>query len=115
MPGRTPETRFHDGLRDIYCAERRILAGLRKQAQGATRDDLREALAHHREETEGQIERLQRVFEAVGKHAQGKICPAIDGILDEGEQVLEEYAGSPALDAALIGAAQAIEHYEITR
>ena len=64
---------------------------------------------------EGQVERLVQVFEIVGKRAQGKTCPAIDGILEEGEEVMDEYEGAPALDAGLVGSAQAVEHYEICR
>src|SRR5690606_9403343 len=73
------------------------------------------AFEKHREETELQIERLQQCFESLGKRAQGKTCDAIEGIISEGEEIMEEYSDSPALDAGLISSAQAVEHYEITR
>ena len=106
---------FHDTLRDVYYAERKALQALKKQGRAAKAPQLRQAFEQHREETEGQIQRLQQVFETIGKRAQGKTCAAMDGIVEEGEEVMEEYKDSPALDAAMIGAAQAVEHYEITR
>ena len=106
---------FHDTLRDVYYAERRALQALKKQARAATHPDLRAAFEQHREETEGQIERLRQVFETIGKRVQGKTCHAMDGLVEEGEEIMEEYKGSPAADAGLLAAAQAIEHYEITR
>lgn len=84
-------------------------------AKGAQSEKLSAAFEKHREETEGQIERLEQVFEIIGKRAQGKTCPAIDGIIEEGEEILEEYKDTSALDAGLVAAAQAVEHYEITR
>lgn len=83
--------------------------------KAAQSPQLKAAFAKHREETEGQIERLEQVFEIFGKRAQGKTCPAIDGILEEGTEVMEEYKDSPALDAGLVASAQAVEHYEIAR
>ena len=115
MAEKTLETLFHDTLRDIYYAERKILAALPKMARGAQDPKLKDAFQSHRDQTEGQIERLQRVFEIIEKAPRGKTCPAIDGILEEGAEILEEYKGSPALDAGLLAAAQAVEHYEITR
>ena len=115
MADKTLDTLFYDTLRDVYYAERKALSGLRKMARGARSDDLRAAFETHRAETEGQIERLQRVFEILGKAARGKTCAAMDGITEEAEEILEEYADSPALDAGLLAAAQAVEHYEITR
>jgi ferritin-like metal-binding protein YciE len=112
---KTLEDMFHDTLKDIYYAERQILKALPKMAKGAQAPDLQAAFDKHREETEGHVERLQQVFEIIGKRAQGKTCPAIDGIIEEGEEVLEEYKDTPALDAGLLAAAQAVEHYEITR
>ena len=84
-------------------------------ARGAQSDKLRAAFEKHKDETEGQVERLQQVFEILGKRAQGKTCPAIDGIIEEGEEIMEEFKDTPALDAGLVSAAQAVEHYEITR
>jgi ferritin-like metal-binding protein YciE len=84
-------------------------------AKGANSEELKAAFEKHRDQTEGQVERLEQVFEMFGKRAQGKTCPAIDGIIEEGQEILEEYKDSPALDAGLLAAAQAVEHYEITR
>ena len=84
-------------------------------AKGAEGDRVSAAFEKHRDETEAQVERLEQVFEMMSKPARGKTCPAIDGIIEEGSEILEEYKGSPALDAGLVGAAQAVEHYEIAR
>jgi ferritin-like metal-binding protein YciE/small-conductance mechanosensitive channel len=106
---------FIDTLRDIYYAERKILKALPKMQRAAQSEKLAAAFEHHRDETETHIERLQKVFELVGKAARGKTCDAIEGIIAEGEEIMEDFKGSPALDAGLISAAQAVEHYEITR
>jgi ferritin-like metal-binding protein YciE len=84
-------------------------------AKGAESEEVSAAFQKHREETEGQVERLEQIFDAMGKAARGKTCPAIDGIIEEGSEILEEYDGSSAIDAGLIAAAQAVEHYEIAR
>ncbi len=115
MPEKTLQTLFHDTLRDIYYAERKILKSLPKMARAAQSPDLKAAFEKHREQTEGQIERLQQVFEIIGKPARGKTCDAIEGILAEGDEIAEEYKDTVALDAGLLAAAQAVEHYEITR
>ena len=115
MAEKTLDTLFHDTLKDIYYAERNILKALPKMARGAESPELKKAFEAHKEQTQGHVERLQQVFELIGKRPQGKPCPAIDGIIEEGSEILEEYKGSPALDAGLIAAAQAVEHYEITR
>jgi len=115
MADKTLETLFHDTLKDIYYAERKILKSLPKMQRAAQSPELKAAFEKHREETEGQIERLQQVFELIGKPARGKTCDAIEGILAEGEEIMEEYKGKAALDAGLLAAAQAVEHYEITR
>jgi ferritin-like metal-binding protein YciE len=115
MPDKTLETLFHDGLKDIYYAERKILKALPKMARAASSDAVRKAFEKHKEETEGQVERLQQVFEIIGKRATAKTCPAIDGLIEEGEEVLEAYKETAALDAGLVAAAQAVEHYEIAR
>lgn len=109
------EDLFHDTLRDIYYAEKKILKALPKMAKGAQSPQLSAAFEKHMEETQGQIERLEEVFEIIGKRAQGKTCPAIDGIIEESGEILEEYKDTAALDAGLVAAAQAVEHYEITR
>ncbi len=115
MPTKTMEDLFLDGIKDIYYAERKIIASLKKMIRGAEAQDLKAAFDKHLQETEGQVERLVQVFELLGKPARGKTCPAIDGILEEGQEILEEFKGSPALDAGLLAAAQAVEHYEIAR
>lgn len=109
------DTLFHETLKDIYYAERKILKALPKMARGAQDAKLKAAFTKHKDETEGQIERLQKVFEIIGKPARGKTCDAIEGILAEGEEILEEFKGQPALDAGLVAAAQAVEHYEMAR
>jgi ferritin-like metal-binding protein YciE len=106
---------FEDGLRDIYYAEQKILYALSEMADAAKEEQSKNAFSLHREQTEGQIERLNQVFKMVGQEAKGKACPAIDGILKEGQEMLNEYGDSPALDAGLIAAAQAVEHYEMAR
>jgi len=106
---------FLDTLKDIYYAERKILKALPKMAKAAQSPDLKAAFEKHEDETEGQVERLRKVFEILGKQARGKVCPAIEGIIEEGEEIMDEFKGSPALDAGLVSAAQAVEHYEITR
>ena len=109
------EDMFLDGLKDIYYAEKKILRTLPKMAKAAQAPDVTAAFEKHRQETEGQVDRLEQVFELLGKPARGKTCPAIDGILEEGAEILEEYKGNAAIDAGLIAAAQAVEHYEIAR
>ena len=109
------EDLFYDSLKDIYFAERQILKGLPKMKKAAQSEELKAAFEKHKMETEGQIARLQDVFEIFGKRAQGKTCEAIKGILEEGEGIIEDYEGAPALDAGLISSAQAVEHYEIAR
>ncbi|HTO32133.1 MAG TPA: ferritin-like domain-containing protein [Pararhizobium sp.] len=115
MAEKALEDLFYDMLKDVYYAERRIVKALPKMAKGAQSPKLKAAFEKHIEETEGQIERLQKVFEIFGKRAVGKTCPAIDGIIEEGEEILDEFKGSSALDAGLVAAAQAVEHYEIAR
>ncbi|CAN7475838.1 MULTISPECIES: YciE/YciF ferroxidase family protein [Neorhizobium] len=115
MASKTLDDLFHETLKDIYYAERQIVKALPKMARGAQDPKLKAAFEKHREETEGQIDRLKQVFEIIGKRAQGKTCPAIDGIIEEGEEILDEFKGTPALDAGLLAAAQAVEHYEISR
>ena len=106
---------FHDTLKDVYFAEKKILAALPKMTKAAQSEDLKAAFEKHEGETEEQVARLEKVFAEIGEKPQGKTCAAIMGILDEGKEVMEEYKGSPALDAGLLAAAQAVEHYEIAR
>jgi ferritin-like metal-binding protein YciE len=106
---------FHDTLKDIYFAEKKILATLPKMEKAAQSPDLKRAFAKHRAETQGHVERLEKVFAEIEEKPQAKKCDAIVGITDEGAEIMEEYKGSPALDAGLLAAAQAVEHYEISR
>lgn len=115
MAEKTLDDLFYDTLKDILYAERKILKALPKMAKAAQSEDLKAAFEKHRGETEGHVDRLREIFEMLGKRAQGKTCPGIDGILEEGEEILAEFKDSAAIDAALISAAQAVEHYEITR
>jgi ferritin-like metal-binding protein YciE len=102
-------------VQDIYYAERQILKALPKMAKAATSSELKEAFTQHREETQGQVERLQKVFEALGKRARGQTCEAINGLIEEGEEVIEEFPEGSVRDAGLAACAQAIEHYEMAR
>ena len=106
---------FLDTLKDIYFAEKQILKALPKMAKAATSDKLRAAFEKHYGETEDQVERLEKIFELIDKPARSKTCEAIQGILDEGKEIMEEYKGTEALDAGMLAAAQAVEHYEISR
>ena len=106
---------FLETLKDIYYAEKQIYKALPKMAKAASSDQLRNAFEKHHEETEEHIERLEKVFDLLGKPARGKKCEAIEGIIDEGKEIMDEYQDAPALDAGLIAAAQAVEHYEISR
>ena len=112
---KTLEDLFLDTLKDLYFAEKQILKALPKMARAATSEEGKAGFQLHREETQGQIERIEQIFEQLGKPARGKTCEAIQGIIAEGEEIMEEYKGSPALDAGLISSAQAVEHYEIAR
>ncbi|MGN7869927.1 hypothetical protein PARHAE_02671 [Paracoccus haematequi] len=115
MADKTLDTLFHETLKDIYYAERKILTALRKMARAAQSEDLKAAFKAHEEETQTQVERLTQVFELIGKRPRGKTCDAIEGIIAEGEDIIDEFKDSPALDAGLLAAAQAVEHYEISR
>ncbi len=109
------DTLFLEALKDIYYAERKILRALPKMARAAQSQELKQAFQTHRDETEGHKERLEQVFEMLGKRPSGKTCPAIDGIIEEGEEIMDTFKGAPALDAGLVAAAQAVEHYEMAR
>lgn len=106
---------FEHGLKDMYYAEKKILRSLPKMIKAAEDPKLKAALEGHREETAGQIETLESVFEMIGKRARTEKCDAIDGILEEATSLLEDFGGSPTNDAAIVFSAQAVEHYEITR
>ncbi len=106
---------FHDTLKDIYSAEKKILSALSKMAKAAQNEALKAAFEKHRRETEGQVKRLEEVFELLKEKPRAKTCEAIIGIVKEGQEVMDEYRGSCALDAGLLAVAQAVEHYEICR
>ena len=106
---------FLDTLKDIYYAEKQILRALPKMARAAQSEEGKAGFLKHRDETQGQIERLEQVFEIIGKPARGKTCEAIQGIIAEANEIIEDFEGSVALDAGLISSAQAVEHYEIAR
>lgn len=106
---------FLDTLKDVYYAEKKIYTSLPKMMKAAQSPKLKAAFEKHHEETEGQIARLEQVFKLLDTPARGKKCAAIEGILDEGKEIMDEYKGMPALDAGLLAAAQAVEHYEMSR
>lgn len=106
---------FLDTLKDIYFAEKKILSALPKMAKAAQSPKLKAAFEKHLTETDGQVDRLEQVFASIDETARSKTCDAIMGILDESKEVMSEYKGMPALDAGLLAAAQAVEHYEISR
>lgn len=112
---KTLEDLFHDTLKDIYFAEKKILTALPKMAKAAHSDALKAAFEKHHTETEGQVERLEQVFELIEKPVRGKTCPAILGLVEEGQEVMKEFKKSDAHDAGLLSGAQAVEHYEISR
>jgi ferritin-like metal-binding protein YciE len=102
-----------DELKDLYSAERQIVRALPKLAKAATSADLQQALLHHLEETKGQVSRLERIAEIVGKKLTGKSCVGMKGVLEEGSEVLEDTDKGTVRDAALIAASQRVEHYEM--
>jgi ferritin-like metal-binding protein YciE len=106
---------FLETLKDIYFAENKIIKTLPKMAKAAHSKELAAAFNKHLRETQGQVRRLDKVFEMLGKPARGKVCEAINGITDEGAEIMKDFKGAPALDAGLLAAAQAVEHYEISR
>lgn len=113
MPNAHLHELFVDELRDILGAEKQLLKGLKKLAAGASSEALKNAFQTHYEQTEGQIDRLKQVFDSLELNVRAKKCKAMEGLLKEAEEILENFEGSPALDAALISAAQKVEHYEI--
>lgn len=115
MAEKTLDDLFLDTLKDIYYAEKQIVKTLPKMAKAAQSSTLRAGFEQHLEETEVHVERLEQVFELIGKPARGKTCDAILGIIEEGKSIMDEYKGASALDAGLVAAAQAVEHYEIAR
>src|SRR5579863_4923029 len=115
MPEKNLQELFHDTLKDIYFSERKILTALPKMAKAAQSGELKAAFEKHERETEEHVSRLEKVFAEIDETPRGKTCDAIMGIIAEGQEVIKEFKGMPALDAGLLAAAQAVEHYEIAR
>ena len=113
MPNEHLHELFVDELKDILGAEKQLVVGLKKMSKATQSEELRQAFNEHLTQTEGQIERLKEVFQSLGKAARGKKFKAMEGLLKEADEIIESFEGDPALDAALISAAQKVEHYEI--
>jgi ferritin-like metal-binding protein YciE len=112
---KTLDDLFEETLKDIFYAEKKILGALPKMAKAAQAEELKEAFQKHEKETEEHVSRLEKVFELIDVSPRGKKCEAIEGIIEEGAEIMKEFKGAPALDAGLVSAAQAVEHYEIAR
>jgi ferritin-like metal-binding protein YciE len=110
---KTLQDLFLDELADMYDAEQRIVKALPKMAKAATCDELKGAILAHLEETKGHVKKLEQVFDCFDEKAKGKTCEATKGLLEEGDEIAEEFKDSPAINAALISAAQKVEHYEM--
>jgi len=115
MAEKTLKDLFHETLKDIYLAEKKILSTLPKMAKAAQSEKLKAAFEKHESETEDHVARLEKVFAEMDEAPRGKTCDAIMGIIEEGQGIMKEFKGKPALDAGLLAAAQAVEHYEIAR
>lgn len=115
MAEKTLSDAFHETLKDVYYAEKQSVRGLKKSAKAAASPEFKEAFTRHAEESAGQVERLVRVFEIIGKPPRAKTCEAMQGLTAEMEEDLDTFGGTEAADDVLIGCAQAIEHYEIAR
>jgi ferritin-like metal-binding protein YciE len=112
---KTLDDLFEETLKDILYAENKILKALPKMAKAAQSEELKAAFEKHEKETEEHVSRLEQVFEMIEAAPRGKKCQAIEGIIEEGVEIMKEFKGAPALDAGLVSAAQAVEHYEIAR
>jgi ferritin-like metal-binding protein YciE len=112
---KTLDDLFLDTIKDIYFAEQQIVKVLPKMARAAQSPELKAGFEQHRQESEGHVARLEQIFEMLGKSARGKPCDAIIGIIGEGKSVMDTFSGTAAVDAGLVAAAQAVEHYEIAR
>ena len=112
---KTLDDPFLDTLKDIYYAEKQIVKTLPKMAKAAQSAELKAGFEQHATESEGHVERLEQIFELIGKPARAKTCDAILGIIEEGKSIMDEYKGTAALDAGLVAAGQAVEHYEMAR
>jgi ferritin-like metal-binding protein YciE len=107
------EKLFLEELKDIYNAEKQLLRALPRMAKAAESPELQQAFNKHTKETEGQVQRLERVFQELGQSARGKTCKGMQGLVEEGKEVMEKEGEGPVIDAALIASAQKVEHYEI--
>jgi ferritin-like metal-binding protein YciE len=115
MAAKSLETLFHEFLKDVYYTEKKLLRALPKMAKGASCPDLAGLFERCRVQSEEQVRRLEKVFASLGKPAEERTWPVVDGMIDEGPEIVERYKSSPALDAGLLAAAQAVAHYEIAR
>jgi ferritin-like metal-binding protein YciE len=115
MPEKNLQELFNETLKDIYFAEKKILTALPKMAKAAQAKELKAAFEKHEKQTHEHVSRLERVFAEINQAPRGKTCDAILGIIEEGQEVMKEFKGKPALNAGLLAAAQAVEHYEIAR
>lgn len=115
MVDKTLNDLFLAQLKDIYYAEKKIYRSLPKMIKATKLPELKDAFSTHRDQTQGHIERLEQVFEMIGKRAQAKPCEAINGIVAEGEETIEDFGESPAVETGLVAAGQAVEHYEMAR
>jgi ferritin-like metal-binding protein YciE len=113
MPEETLKDLFVDELKDLYSAEKQLLKALPKMAKAATSEDLKEAFQEHLQQTEGHVERLEEIFQALEESPRGKKCVGMEGLVNEGAEVMQEDFDGAVKYAALIGAAQRVEHYEI--
>src|SRR6185503_5824691 len=109
----TLEDLFHHELKDLYSAENQLVKALPKMAKAATSEELREGFEEHLEQTKGQVQRLETIFQSLNESPKGKKCMGMEGLVKEGSEVMEQELEDAVLDAALIGAAQRVEHYEI--
>ena len=115
MSLKSMEDLFTHHLKDIYYAEKKLVQNLPKMAKQAESEDLAQAIERHLKETQNQVIRLEKVFKLCGLEPRSKKCPAIDGLLEEGKEIMEEAEEPAVLDAGMLAAAQAVEHYEISR
>jgi len=113
MPNDSLKKLYVDELKDLYSAENQLVKALPKMAKAASSDELRQGFEDHLEQTKGHVQRLEKIFQALGETPKGKKCKGMEGLVEEGSEVMEEDFEGSLLDAALIGAAQRVEHYEI--
>lgn len=115
MSVKTLDDLFHETLKDLYYAEKKLVKTLPKMARMATSPTLKEAIEHHLGETEGHVSRLEEVFGTIDKKPTSKKCEAVEGLVKEAEELLGEIEDAATIDAAIISSSQTVEHYEIAR